>query len=278
VPEANIKTPPSFALLASYRKKQFKKTGKFTLNFKKWTQDTQSMRFDENIGGFGKRMFNDPKHFRVIDLDDPSYKIREILVQLDGQNSEDFDKFVNSVTVQIRKTHQDGFKHVDELKIDRQNFNQASNNFTMKYGYHGDVDRSEWLEYDYRINWNLFGGAQWSSGWKSTDDFIIPVVPPHRYREVVVEADPEVFSEEKGRLATLRFKSTLFGKEDIREVTLKPSGDAGLSKTIRYAHEPNDYGYEYDISWIKRGNVQLKQEEVNGETEFIFADELPEGQ
>ncbi|GHA17852.1 hypothetical protein GCM10008090_29450 [Arenicella chitinivorans] len=274
--KANLKTPPSFALLASYRKKQFKKSGKFELNFKKWTTDTQSMRFDENIGGFGKRMFNDPSHFRVINLNDPAYKIREILVQLDGQDSADFDKFVNFVTVQIRKTHQDGFKHVEELKINQQNFNQAANNFTMKYGYHGDQDRARWLDYEYRINWNLYGGASWSSDWQSTNDFIIPVVPPHQYREVVVEADPAVFSDAGVRLATVEFKSDLFGKQDTQSVSLKTTGDGTLSKTIRYAHEPNDYGYLYDISWLKRGNVQLKRTDIQGNAEFIFADELPE--
>ncbi len=276
--DANLQTPPSFSLLASYRKKQFKKTGKFTLNFKKWTADTQSMRFDENIGGFGKSMFNDPAHFRVINLDDPNYKIREILVQLDGQNSDDFGKFVNFVTVSIRKTHQDGFEHFDELKIDRQNFNQSANNFTMKYGVHGDIDRNKWREYEYHITWNLFGGLEWSSGWQLTDDFIIPVLPPHRYREVVVEADPEILKEEKVRLATVRFRSELFGKQDVREVTLKPNNNGTLSKTIKYAHAPNNYGYEYDISWLKRGGVEVVKEALQGDTEFIFADELPGGE
>lgn len=276
VTEANLQTPPSFSLLVSYRKKQFKKTGKFTLNFKKWTKDTQSMRFDENIGGFGKKMFNDPAHFKVINLDDPAYKIREILVQLDGQNSDDFDKFVNFVTISIRKTHQDGFSHVDELKINRLNFNQAANNFTMKYGVHGDTDRDKWLEYEYQITWNLFGGAEWQSDWQSTREFIIPVVPPHRYREIVIEADPDIYAAEKVRLATIKFRSEIFGKQDTQEVTLKPGNDGGvLSQTIKYAHLPNEFGYEYDISWVKRGNIQLKQEGVKGNAQFIFADELP---
>ena len=273
---ANLQTPPSFSLLASYRKKQFKKTGKFVLNFKKWTADTQSMRFDENIGGFGKRMFNDPAHFRVVNLDDPAYKNREILVQLDGQNSDDFKKFVNFVTVQIRKKHQDGFFHVDELKIDRENFNKTSNNFVMSYGVHGDTNREKWLEYDYHITWNLFGGAVWKSGWKKTNDFMIPVVPPHRYREVTIEADPEVFRSEKVRLATIFFKSKLFGKKDSRKISLKTTSKGPLSQTIRYAHEPDKYEYEYDISWLKRGGVQVKKKGTTGDAEFIFADELPE--
>ncbi|CAH1388006.1 hypothetical protein [Candidatus Nitrotoga sp. M5] len=273
---ANLQTPPSFSILASYRKKQFKKTGKFELSFKSWTPDTQSMRFDENIGGFGKKMFNDPAHFRVVNLDDPAYKNREILVQLDGQNSADFNKFVNFVTVQIRKKHQDGFLHVDELKIDRENFIKTSNNFVMNYGVHGDTDREKWLEYDYHVTWNLFGGAEWKSGWKKTNDFMIPVTPPYRYREVTIEADPEVFRDEKVRLTTIVFKSKLFGKQDSRKISLKTTSKDPLSQTIKYAHEPDNYNYEYDISWLKRGGVQVKKNDVVGDADFIFADELPE--
>jgi len=276
VREANLQTPPSFSLMASYRKKQFKKTGKFELNFKKWTTDTQSMRFDENIGGFGKKMFNDPAHFRTVNLDDPSYKIRELVVRLDGQDSADFDKYVNSVIVAIRKTHQDGFSHYDELEINRSNFNNTGNNFTMQYGFHGDTERAKWLDYEYKVVWKLFGGAEWNSGWQANDEFIIDVSPPHRYREVTIEADPEIFSDEKIRLATINFESSLFGKKDVQQVTLKPSGTGVLSKVIKYAHEPGNYAYNYDVSWIKRGGVQLKKERTDGIAEFIFADELSE--
>lgn len=275
VREANLQTPPSFSLLASYRKKQFKKTGKFELNFKKWTADKQAMRFDENIGGFGKRMFNDPAHFRVINMDDPAYKKRELIVRVDGQNSEDFGNFVNTVLVSLRKAHQDGYVHVDELEINRKKFNDANNNFTMSYGYRGDSDRVKWLEYEYKVVWKLFGGAEWSSGWQSNDQFVIDVTPPHQYREVTVEADPDVFSNEKVRLATVDFESTLFGKKSSHQVTLKPGANGVLSKVIKYAHEPNDYGYNYGVSWLKRGGIELKQEGVSGTAEYIFADELP---
>ena len=274
----DLQTPPSFSLLASYRKKQFKKTGKFELSFKKWTSDTQAMRFDENIGGFAKRMFDDPKHFRIINLDDPAYKMREVLVQLDGQNSVDFEKFVNFVTVAIRKTHQNGFQHFDELKIDRSNFNQSSNNFTMRYGYHDDINRLAWRNYEYRVTWNLFGGNEWTSGWKSTDDFIIPVVPPHRYREIQVEADPDIFTQENIRLATIDLTSTIFGKRNTQRVSLKPSGSGGglLSKSIRYAYEPEKSDYEYQITWQKRGNISIIKEAMSGDSDYIFADDLPE--
>ena len=69
-----------------------------------------------------------------------------------------------------------------------------------------------------------------------------------------------------------------FGKQDIQEVTLKPGNNGVLSQTIKYAHTPNDYGYQYDISWHKRGGIKMNKEAVVGDSEFIFADELPDGE
>ena len=168
------------------------------------------------------------------------------------------------------------FQHYDELKIDRRNFNDTGNNFSMTYGFHGDRDRTEWLSYEYRITWNLFGGAKWESGWKTTDDFIIPVTPPHRYREVTVEADSSVLFDAGVRLASLKFKYNLFGNNAVEEVTIRPGNNGTLSQVIRYAHEPNDYEYDYDISWLKRGGMQLEKTNQTGNAEFLFADELPE--
>ena len=85
-----------------------------------------------------------------------------------------------------------------------------------------------------------------------------------------------MFAGEQVRLATVKFRYSLFGKEEVREITLKPGSNGTLSKTIKYAHEPKNYGYEYDISWIKRGGVKLRKEAQSGDTEYIFADELPE--
>ncbi len=273
---AEIKTPPSFSLLASYRKKQFKTSGKFELNFKKWTADTQSMRFDENIGGFGKRMFNDPAHFRKVVLTDPAYTQREILVQLDGQDADDFAQFVNSVVVSIRKTHQDGFEHRDELTIRRDNFNDNNNLFVLTYPNRNDTDIARWVQYEYKVTWNLFGGAKWTSDWQRTEEFVIPLTPPHRYREITVEADPDVFADAGVRLATVKFKYHLFEHNGTEEVTLKPGNGGVLSQVIKYAHAPDDYGYEYDISWLQRGGTQLEKTAQSGDQAFIFADELPQ--
>lgn len=274
---AKLETPPSFALMASYRKKEFKKTGTYHLSFTRALPDTQAMRFDENIGGFGKAMLNDKGHFRIINLDDPAYDQREILVQLDGQDAEDFNQFVNFVAVSLRKKHQDGSTTVRELKIDKSNFIGSSNNFRMVYGNKGDSDRDQWLSFDYRIVWSLHGGLVHDSGWQEYTDgsYVITVGAPYQYREVTVDADPEMLADRDVRLVTLTFRSSLFGKDQTQQVTFKTSGAGSLSQIIKYAHLPGDYEYDYEIVWRIRGGETVSSGPLKSAESTIFADELP---
>lgn len=275
VTPANIQNPPSFALLAAYRQKRFKKTGKYRLSFIEHQADTQAMRFDENIGGFSRRMFNDPQHFRIINLDNPAYKQREVLASLDGQDSADFGKFVNFVIVSMRKRHQDGSVTNKELKIDKANFNKSNNSFRMVYGYKGDKNRDKWLEFDYKTVWSLYGGATWDSGWQKTREYVLPVTPPHRYREITIEADPDILYDARVRLVTVTFYYELFGKGHSELVELKPTREGLQSKTVRYAHEPGNHGYEYEVAWRLRGGKVIKSGRIKGNEATIFADELP---
>lgn len=277
VTPANIQNPPSFSLLAAYHEKQYKKTGKFVLSLKKWIADTQAMRFDENIGGFGKRMLKDPQHFRIINLDDAAYKQREVLVSLDGMDSADFGKFVNFVIVSLKKKHQDGEVTNQELKIDKNNFNKSLNNFRMLYGYKGDTDRNKWMNFEYKAVWSLYGGAKWDSGWKTSQNYVLPISAPHKYGEISVEADPQVFHDKKVRLATVTVYYKLFGKEHSEQVELKSTGNGTLSKVIKYAHAPNNYNYEYEIKWRLRGGKVVKSGRRKGNEQTLFADELPGG-
>jgi hypothetical protein len=272
-----LEVPPSFSLMASYRKKEFKKTGKFHLSFTNSLPDTQSVTFVENIGGFGKAMLDDKSHFRVINLDDPAYDQREILVQLDGQDAEDFNQFVNVVTVSLRKRHGDGSTTIRELKIDKSNFINSSNNFRMVYGNKGDTDREKWMGFDYRIVWSLHGGLLNDSGWQEYTDgsYVITVGAPHEYRELTVDADPGLLAERNVRLVTLTFRSSLFGKEQSRQVTLRTGSAANLSEIIKYAHVPGDYEYDYDIVWRIRGGETVSSGPLTSADSMIFADELP---
>jgi hypothetical protein len=77
------------------------------------------------------------------------------------------------------------------------------------------------------------------------------------------------------RLVTLTFRSSLFGKDQSRQVTLKAGGAGGFSKIIKYAHVPGNYEYDYDIVWRIRGGETVSSGPLTSAESTIFADELP---
>ena len=116
------------------------------------------------------------------------------------------------------------------------------------------------------------------SGWQEYTDgsYVINVGAPHQYREVTVDADPEMLADRDVRLVTLTFRSSLFGKDQSRQVTFKTSGADSLSKIIKYAHVPGNFEYDYDIVWRIRGGETVSSGPLKSAESTIFADELPQ--
>jgi len=262
------------SLIVSYKMRRIRVSGKTVINLKKYTLDTQAFPFTENIGGL-RRYMDDPEVFTAVNLDDPVFKQREVLVALDGQDAEDFTKFINYVTVQIRKKHGNGKETYDELKIDRTNFSESANNFRMVYGWKGDTNRTKWLKYDYRVRWSFFGGAVYEEPWRTTDDYMITVAPPTQYRTLRLEADPEELQDQKVRHVEATIHYTLFGKPFSERVTLR-ARDEAPEQEIEYVHAAGDYGYEYELAWHLRGNKKVRTGRLEGDDTILYCDELPE--
>jgi len=262
------------SLIASYKMRKIKVSGKTVINLKKYTLDSQPARFTGNIGGL-RRYLNDPDVFRAFNLDDPVFKQREVLVSLDGQDADDFTKFINYVTVQIRKKHGNGDMTYDELKVDRTNFDKSANNFRMVYGWKGDDNRAEWIKFDYRVRWSFFGGATFEQPWRTTDDYMISISPPTQYRTIRFEADPDELRDLNVRHVDATMHYTLFGKPLSQQVTLR-ARDEAPEKEIEYVCLDGDFNYEYELSWRLRGNKRVTTDRLKTNETIIYCDELPE--
>jgi hypothetical protein len=265
---------PAISILASYRTKSFDVSGTTSVDLSLASVTTKPIDvITENVGGLASSLWGNEHYFREVNFDDPAYLQRELLVSLDGQDVADFEKFVNFVVVSLKKTHQNGDVTVDELKIDKNNYQQSMNAFRLMYGYHQDFDRDKWMQYEYRVVWNLFGGIQWESDWQTGMDYVISVVPPHVYREITVEANSAKLQALDARHVTVRFTSNLLGRSIHEDVQLRPSGPT--STIIKYAHVPGDLNYEYDLKWRLYGGEYLETGPLRGEDDTIYADEVP---
>jgi len=248
---------PGLSIALSYKMKQEKRSGEYKINLNKYTQETRMNRFDQNFGALISQT-KCPDCFRRVNLDDPLYQQREINARVDGSiNSDDFGKYINSVEVLMRKTHQDGEQTVQGLQINKQLFNDKANNFVMVYGWKGDDDRAKWLSYEYKTRWSYFGGASTESDWTKTESAVLALAPDYVRKPVFVEGDGDFFDAEKIRAAEVTLFYKINGREQSKRVTLQPK-DNGLSQMEEVILPRDSNEYEYEIAYFIKGQAAPK--------------------
>jgi hypothetical protein len=264
IPQVDV---PSISIVASYQMKKVRQSGKFSIDLNKYTVDNLVMRFDEN---FGQIKCTDC--FREANLEDPLYVQRDVFAYLDGFNSEDFGKYINFANVTVRKKHEGGDVTNQEIRIDKTNFNTTGNTFKVIYGWKNDADRAKWLDYDYKVAWNYFGGFTEESPWITTSMGSVPVSSPYVRKMLDIEADPAVFEEKGVRSAEVKVTYTLGGKEQVRNFRLDPKKT--LSGQIDLLMPAQALAYEYEINWILKTGKTISTGKLPGTSSLIFADNL----
>ncbi|WDP84026.1 MAG: tetratricopeptide repeat protein [Desulfobacter sp.] len=234
---------PGFSLVASYKMKNIKRSGKMVYQMNHFRSEKQSFTMAENIGSLYSRYQNDARIFKAITIDDPVFKQREILVTLDGQDAATFTKYLNFVTVKMKKRHQSGENTMDEVVITPETFSQKANAFSLSYGYKGDTNRDLWLGYEYQVIWSFHGGVDIRSPWKKETNPMLSLFPPHQYKGLTIEGEGEALRLAKVRHALVTVSSRINNKPIATQATIK--------------------------------NLELKDQRLEGD--ILYWDELPQG-
>ncbi len=263
---------PQFAVVAVYEMKRVRQRGTFRIDLNKFTPDSLTLRFDENIGDLRSLMREDG-FFRSVNLDDPFYRQREIAVSLDGINGQDFNQFVNFVTVQLHKRHAQGDLTDEEVRIDRNNFNATGNAFKLVYGWKGDQDRSRWQQYDYRVAWSFFGGIKVTNDWQTSTDPAIALTPPYVKQSIDIQGDAAALNAAQVRLVQVRLFDRVNGPTQARQVTLNPASKT--ADRIDLILPRGQTEYDYEINWQLRGNRLASSGRKTGTVTTLLVDELP---
>jgi hypothetical protein len=266
-------TVPSFAVVASFEMKRVRQQGIFKVDLNKYTADHLTLRFDENIGDLRQHL-DKPDVFRQVNLDDPLFRQRELVVFLDGLNSTDFGKYINFVSVLMRKRHGEGAETTDEVRIDRNNFNKEGNAFKLLYGWKGDTDRRKWLDYEYHPVWSFFGGRTVEEPWRKASAGAINVAPPFTRRIVELQADPKTLTDAGVRSITVKVYYGLGGVEQVKQVTLN-AAKGPLSEPVEFMSPQGKLDYDYEITWQLKGDRALTSGRKKSSTDLLFVDELP---
>lgn len=262
---------PSIAIVASYTVKKIKISGTKTFSLKESYPTTIPSPFG---GDLEVNMTSCPKCFIETNLDDPVFKQREILALLDGLNANDFDKYINYGTVQLRKKHESEAFTYDEVRITRKNFNQDGNLFTMLYGWKGDNNRSKWFDYDYKIAWSFFGGNNIETDWESTNRSAINLSPPLTRRVITIEADKDLLDEQSVRAIDIKIYYNLGGDEQMKQFSINPKKDV-LSGQVEFMLPNGSQEYDYEVTWRLWGNEQKASGRQTTSFETLYVDELP---
>jgi hypothetical protein len=197
-----------------------------------------------NIGAFYKQYGNDPNYFRAVNLSDAAFQQREVHLFVDGGLAKDFERHVNSVTVTLRKQHQDGETTVQEVVLDGRRIGQAGD-LRMVYGWSGDHDRAAWLDYEYRTRWSFQGGGVYETEWSRASSAAVSLVAPYQIQTIAIS----------GSGAALKAKK-------VRSVP------------IQIVRPVNAYEYGYVITWQLEGGRRLVAK-GHDDLGVVFVDELP---
>jgi hypothetical protein len=247
--------------------------GIFKIDLNKYTATTRMFPFTSSISGLTSYL-NDPLYFKEINMDDPLYKQRELVVMVDGANATDFGTYINFATVLMRKKHQAGEESQDEVRIDRKNFNSEGNAFKLMYGWKGDNDRRRWMDYEYQTTWSFFGGKELQEPWKNTNSGAINVVPPFQKRSVDVDADPEAMAKAGVRVATVKLYYKLGDTEKVKIVTLNAL-KGKLSERIDFIMPPDQASYEYEVDYQLKGNKTVSSGRKTASAATLILEDVP---
>ncbi len=270
-----------FSLSGSYQLKDLRTSGKTTISLNHQAAARRHTLLTMNVGELFSRYGRNPRFFRTANLfEDAVFQKRNVLVSLDGSLLQEFQRFVNSATVTLRKQHQDGTVTLGETVITKATAAQlasdaAQGQLALSYGYAGDDDRETWLRYDFRTRWSFQGGAAFDTPWETSDRPMISVFAPYQHRTLEILGDPAALRQRGVTHAVVRVSYPLFGATRSEQVTCRV-GSTPIDTHIDVTLPQNQFATQVSVTWYFTGRppVVLSREDSSG---VVLLDEIPNG-
>ncbi|MEM9376392.1 MAG: hypothetical protein AAGA72_09230 [Pseudomonadota bacterium] len=257
-------TQTTVSAYVGYRMKRVKQTGSFRQDMSKYTPQVFSLRFDENIGDM-RRYLDDERVFSEQALDQIVFSQRQIFVETNEIDVADFSSHLNSVSVELRKTHENGDVSYDDVVIRQSSFDDAE--FRLTYLSDGDRDPARFAEYEYKVDWNFAGGVRVPGAWVTQTGPVIPLTPPMIEQDVNIRLDQRFAINEDVAGVAVRLFSERAGRS-VRGpvVRLNPEEDGGFGATSQVVVSSEDpmFGYSVDVAYFDgRSEIGEKRQTQN---------------
>ena len=250
------------------------KSNKFYLNLSKTTTIKVPVHTSGNIGGIYQTIGQDPRYFRIVNMNDPAFQKREVHFQVDGEYLDAFNDLVNFVAVNFRKKYPNGHEDVTEkLLFNATDLKAGVNLKSISFPRLG-VETADWIEYEYQILWSLKGDTRViripsdENKWIKSSDPAVSLVLPFKKEYIEVDADRSLFKEKNTASANISFGAKIGGKSMImRSLTLR-AGDAESNAKISVYHDPNT-PVVYRTTWYST-NGEKEQPVAELKTNYLF--------
>jgi hypothetical protein len=235
----------------------------FYLNLAQDTTVRMPVYLAGNMGGLYESYRDNPDIFRVVNLGDPSFQIREIRFVLDGEWAAAFEGVINWVSVQLLKEYGGDQSDVDDqAELTATDVAEGTLEQVMMYPRLG-VAGQEWLDYKYRVNWSFLRRGTVSEpaeqgGWLTTSEPVMTLRPPLEITEAELEVDRDAMIDRGVRVGVVEVRSTVMGQADTRRAAVLRVTDAESVVMLNAFH---DIGAEPEvrITWVavKGGGRQV---------------------
>jgi hypothetical protein len=257
---------------AGFKWRDIKTRGTSTINLNARSVSERHHYIVFNIGNFYSKYGEDGQFFKTVSLDDPDFQVRQVMIGIDGELAEEFEKLINNVTVTLKKEHDNGNETVGQVNLDRKNL-QAGLQKYLSYGAIGDTSRMNWLNYQYKTSFQFLGGKSYETPWKQQADALINIYSPYQRKLVTVDGDAAILKEKKVRAVVVQVEYPFFGETRKTQLTVRPSDDFSTKKMeITLPLDKSDY--KYKVTWMMSDG---KTKDLSGtdNSGIIFIDNIP---
>lgn len=195
-----------------------------------------------NMRGLYDRYKDDPAIFRVVNLADPSFQVREVRFVLDGAWASRFSDLINWVSVQAHKEYGDDRPPVDrQIQLTPKEVAAGTLDGVFRYPRLGATGE-DWLRYGYRVTWSLRNQGETTQpsgeGWEESSAPVVTLKPPLAITEAEAEVDTASMRDAGIRRAVLQVRATRFGKPATRRVAVVAPDTSEPAVSLSVATDP----------------------------------------
>ena len=243
------------------KKREDIRTKSFYLNLSQSTTVKVPVYSSGNLGGLFSTL--DTRYFRIVDMNDPAFQIRDLHFQVDGDYVDSFQDIINFVSVNFRKkydpTHGDATK---QIIISYQDVKGGNTIRSVNYPRLGFTS-SDWLNYEYQIGWSIKGEnktlkiPEGQDKWIKSNEPAVSLRPPFDKRVIEIDADRALFRDAGIASAVIDFATVLAGTARRYKSVALRSGDATSSISTAVYHDSGE-DIVYRVTWYSKDGRQFR--------------------